>query len=44
MNSLIEDLKRELANPEFARIYGAEMAKNAIGDTLIKIRKQLKLT
>jgi transcriptional regulator with XRE-family HTH domain len=44
MSDVLEMLKEELNNPEFVKGYGAEVAKNNVGMTLYKIRKQMNLT
>ena len=38
------ELKEELQNPEFAKIFGAAQAKSSFAITLAEARKQLNLT
>jgi len=44
MRSIIGDIVERLKNPNYAKSYGAEMAKLDFALTLIKVRKQSNLT
>lgn len=44
MGSLMEDLIRELEDPEFTKLFGAEMAKSGFAFTLLDARKAAGMT